>query len=435
METWQAPGHPLVVEYSALVMEELRQAAEEGFQRIGHGGLEVGGVLFGTREVGSVSIEDWRVLECEHARGPSFVLSDNDEAGLARLLEDARTDPELKDLAPVGWYHTHTRTGILLSLADQEIHDRHFPEPWQVALVLHPVKGQAMLGGFFVRGSDGTIRGDGSPTEFTVNANAQLPVRSGKKPVPAAEVRKPSLPAPVRTRPPQPALTEIPVSVPPTRPSMIPTAPEPAPAVVVESRAMPAAKPARASHRREILAILGLILSLAGAAAVTQPYWRRMTLPGRSSEALALRIHETEGQMQVSWDRNSAPVREAVLGRVRISDSGSLREIELTSGEVRTGSLTYVRESEDVEVRLTVERAGKPEVHEIARFLGPPAPRRLEAQLEEAEQQRTRMENESKKLRTELRRESVRSRQLRDSIRILEDRLRADENTAASPRQ
>ena len=45
----------------------------------------------------------------------------------------------------MGWYHSHTRSEIFLSDADLEIHNRYFPEPWQVALVLNRIRSSRLV--------------------------------------------------------------------------------------------------------------------------------------------------------------------------------------------------------------------------------------------------------------------------------------------------
>jgi proteasome lid subunit RPN8/RPN11 len=148
---WQAEGCPLAVEYSLDSMDGLRAEAVEGLFRLAKGGLEVGGVLFGERNDGLVRILATRPMACQHASGPAFVLSEKDEADLKAMIESAASDPELSGLVPVGWYHSHTRSGIALSDKDLEIVRRHFPEPWQVSLILHPAKTAPTRAGFFFR--------------------------------------------------------------------------------------------------------------------------------------------------------------------------------------------------------------------------------------------------------------------------------------------
>ncbi len=165
---WNPDGQPLTIEYSPSVMEGIRSAVVEGFYRLARGGIEVGGVLFGVKSGKSTRIQAFRPLESEYASGPSFLLSERDRQTLARLLDDAARDPELKGMAPVGWYHSHTRSEVFLSDEDHAIYDLYFPEPWQVSLVLRPERMKPVRAGFFVRESDGTVRKESSYEEFIV---------------------------------------------------------------------------------------------------------------------------------------------------------------------------------------------------------------------------------------------------------------------------
>src|SRR5262249_41278452 len=128
-------------------------------------------------------------LECEHAFGPSFVLSPNDHRRLSEILAAHRRGAG--GTVAVGWYHSHTRSEIFLSDIDVEIHQRYFPEPWQVALVLKPHAFQPMRGGFFFRDENGSIRSESTYQEF------QLAGAPGKRPGGAAE-SAPASPPPAR---------------------------------------------------------------------------------------------------------------------------------------------------------------------------------------------------------------------------------------------
>ncbi len=163
---WRVEGQPVVVEYSRGVLDTLRKEAVEGLHKIPRGGLEIGGVLFGKRSGSTVRILASRAVACEHAAGPAFMLSEKDEAALRQLAESAGTDGALAGMIAVGWYHSHTRSGIALTSEDVGLWDRHFPEPWQVALVLHPQKLKPTRAGYFVREGNGHLRTESSYLEF-----------------------------------------------------------------------------------------------------------------------------------------------------------------------------------------------------------------------------------------------------------------------------
>jgi hypothetical protein len=406
---WQVPGSPRI-EYSLVVMEELRRAVEEGFQRIGHGGIEIGGVLYGLHTESGVRVMDWRSIPCQHARGPGFVLSAEDEAGLARMLTEEGRDPELKAMEAVGWAHSHNRTSVFLTEEDLEIHRKHFPQPWQIALVMRPYKDKPTTCGFFYREADGGIHAESSRQEFEIFPNPDVAVR---------ERRPKEPPRPRRShRDEAPAAPAVPAAVePPAQPAAVERVP-----VVRAAATAPAIPgwqepPARAIPWAFLIGVT-LVLALAAIAMATHAFWRPLVSP--ASETLGLEVSETEGQLHIGWDRNASPVREAERGRVQIVDGGHERVIDLDAAEMRRGSLTYARGSEDVQVTLRVTRAGKPDMQEISRFLGPPRPAEPHDQSSAAD-----LEAEAQRLRLELKKESARSQQLRESIRALENRIKA----------
>src|SRR5579862_106820 len=94
--SWGVTESPIIVEYSLVVIDEIRRAVIEGFQRLSRGGIEVGGVLYGAREGRTVRLLAMRPIECEHARGPSFALSDADQAALQAQLAKDEQDSRLQ---------------------------------------------------------------------------------------------------------------------------------------------------------------------------------------------------------------------------------------------------------------------------------------------------------------------------------------------------
>src|ERR1043165_9557971 len=127
--TWSTPECPFPIDYSARVLDDIRLTVTDAFFSLPRGGAEIGGILLGRHENGRLTVVDSMALDCEHAFGASFVLSPRDHARLGELIASAKANPGSH---PVGWYHSHTRSEIFLSDADQEIHNRLFPEPWQV---------------------------------------------------------------------------------------------------------------------------------------------------------------------------------------------------------------------------------------------------------------------------------------------------------------
>jgi proteasome lid subunit RPN8/RPN11 len=154
------------IEYANGVLDEIRIRAAEGYQRMRHGGVEVGGVLFGTRGEGGLRILAVRPIECEYSSGPRFLLSKHDETELATLLLASGNDPQLAGLEALGYYHSHTREEIRLTDADLQFFNRFFPLPWQVALVVRPANLAPTRAGLFIRDANGTVRAESGCHEF-----------------------------------------------------------------------------------------------------------------------------------------------------------------------------------------------------------------------------------------------------------------------------
>lgn len=187
---------PFWIDCSGAVLEQIRQEVESGLISPDCA-RETGGVLFGTSDAGRIHIEAHRSLYCEHAMGPGFVLSANDEKRLWELIATPRTEPALSGLQPLGWYHSHVASKIFLSDRDGQVHARFFGAPLQVALVLRPAAERATRAGFFFWESSGIMRKDASYEEFVLQcAPAVQEIRKSViAEVPAKRPQPSSLPA------------------------------------------------------------------------------------------------------------------------------------------------------------------------------------------------------------------------------------------------
>jgi proteasome lid subunit RPN8/RPN11 len=185
--SWSAPQCRFAIEYSPRVLDDIRLAVVGAFFSAPRGGVEIGGILLGDFQKKRLRITGYAPVECEHAFGPSFTLSDRDQERLTELLGRR----SLPGRQAVGWYHSHTRSEIFFSDADREMHRRFFPEAWQTALVLRPHTLQPTRAGFFFREADGSIRGEVSCGEFALEAlpprPADMDAAADAAPAPAPE--------------------------------------------------------------------------------------------------------------------------------------------------------------------------------------------------------------------------------------------------------
>src|SRR5690348_12913898 len=111
-------GRGNVVEYALDALDEVRRISVDGFNAFAHGGLEAGGVLYGSREPDRILVLGCAALDCEHAHGPGFLLSESDRNKFALLLKP----PD--GMETVGWFRAHNRSSLDLDVNDRELFDR-----------------------------------------------------------------------------------------------------------------------------------------------------------------------------------------------------------------------------------------------------------------------------------------------------------------------
>ena len=159
---WTAQDSSFKVVYSIPLFHEIDFVVNEGYRRIPHGGLEVGGLLFGRKQSNAVQIEAFRPIECEHSTGPSFVLSASDVEILENQLRTAAQDSELQDLIPVGWFISHSRSDLVLTTREADLFNQLFPHPNEVTVLVKPIKFQPTRFAFLVRDIHGNVKRDGT---------------------------------------------------------------------------------------------------------------------------------------------------------------------------------------------------------------------------------------------------------------------------------
>jgi hypothetical protein len=346
LATWSAPGHSFRIEYSAAVLEQIRETAVDGFHRVPHGGVETGGILFGEHLENMVRITAWRPIACEYAKGPSFLLSPKEEAALAETLRAGGGDAELARLEPIGWYRAHTRSEVLLSDGDLAFFDKFFPQPWQVSLIVRPASFTPTRAGFFFREADGSVHAQSSYLEFALEPGAGGPAPA--VPEPAALPKAPEAPETPR------------IAVAAPQPPRVRAA-EPWP--VVESA--PEAPPGGIGPRSKYYAAALAVLALAALG-----FWALTP----SHPAFMLSATDLRGHLRIAWNGAARSIGQSRGGAIEIDDHGVRTQLNLTPADLRSGNLFYERQSGDVGVRLSVDLPGKAPVVETTRFLGPAVP-------------------------------------------------------------
>jgi proteasome lid subunit RPN8/RPN11 len=421
--TGTAPECPFLIEYSAEALEGIRIAVADAFFALPRVGIEAGGVLLGKWEDGSLAISGYTPLDCEHAFGPGFKLSERDKGKLRELIASAAGE-----LCVVGWYHSHTRTAVLLSQEDLELYNEFFAEPWQVALVLKPYAFRPMRAGFFFREPGGSVHCEAAYDEFTLEPHVAKAVEVA--PADAVPAPAPSELTPAPALPEEPPLsspehTAAPAAVTPN----VALAAEPAVRAPLPQFLNAAPPPMRRWPR--------VVIPLATAAAlVAGAYWQRdMWMPkvlamtksehAEAPPALGLNAVDLAGQLQIRWNRNAPAVAQAAGGVLNITGaSPAAQEIALDQPHLLSGFFTVERQAERIDVSLTVTGPDGQRVREDTIFLGSgPARPSATAADAAAQAEQDALKDEVRKMRTDLDDEIQRNRKLQRSVDLLTRQL------------
>ncbi len=300
-------GH--AVRYTVSVLEEVRRVTVDGVNACSHGGLETGGVLFGMREPGCITVLAHAEAACEHASGPRFILSEQDGHALAGLEPPA-------GLETVGWFRAHTRGGADLDAHDRRMFSEFFGGADSVALIVLPTPQGRAKAAFFVCAAAGDISPD-APRLFDLE-------------------------------PPRQQSRAVVVAPPVEAAAVLQSGAEEAGPEPVEGETSPAIRKSSVRRRRlwipAICALAAMVVLLA------------LTYPRAAPARLALQAYALpSGQVRIGWDRQSPAVLSAPSGLLEIQDGEAATRIPLNAERLQFSSIVYAYRTNHVTVRLTVD--------------------------------------------------------------------------------
>jgi len=125
---------------------------------------------------------------------------------------------------------------------------------------------------------------------------------------------------------------------------------------------------------RVMLALLAGLL-IGGTAYQTRGIWLPRVLSGPAATPkgpyIGLATLDSGGQLQIQWDRDSPAVRNAEGATLLILDGNTApQNVLLDATHLRTGTFTYGRQSERVDVALTLRGTAGQTAREVSTFLG-----------------------------------------------------------------
>ena len=456
---WNLPECPFSIEASARVLDDIRLTVTDAFFSLPRGGAEIGGILLGRYQNNHLVISDYAALDCEHAFGPSFTLSPNDDARLTSLLEVHSAAGF--GAGPVGWYHSHTRSEIFLSDADLAIHQTFFAKPFQIAIVLKPHTFQPMRLGLFFRDSQGKIHAEAPYQEVTLTPLGVRPTPSSA-PEPEPEPPPASTYSSPHVQPHRPEQVPLPLgdddsgpvldvlaeepddSAPPAAPRFSAPLREPArhepEAPSVRDIPLPKfAVETESSTRKWMFIGIGAValLGIGGAAFQAREMWLPRVLnavrpvpvvtPPQPvpAPALGLSIFDREGQLHIGWDRTSPAIRRATDAVLEISDGGPTPvAVQLDAAHLETGSFTYARTAEKVDVKLIVHQKDGPDIRELSSFLGKLPERAPEPDPPTGRRGREESARQNAKLKADMSSQAAKTKRLEKEVQSMREELR-----------
>jgi hypothetical protein len=336
---------PAEVHFVPGLLEEIGRLVQDGYAATSHGGLEIGGLLFGRHSSsGSVAVEDFRPLPCDHSLGPRFILSERDEQGLRDLLNAPATDPALRGLHVIGWYCSHTRSELLLSDREVVLHDTYFSDPFDFVIVFKPRNVRSVAAGIFLRGADGMIDPQCPATILEIaelsaarDVNRATPRHGddlrgcGSYPVPRIVTERALVPSRF-SRPIEPAASEQSIGE--------------CSVVIGHASTKSAQHSRKAGKSKFFLAAAGAITLLCLGA------WRYVQHAQVPPANVFLSLRPNAGNLLLSWRSNVARPQRA---RVDIFDGSSSHHLNITDIFQPSGVLLFPHNTGNVQAVLTIE--------------------------------------------------------------------------------
>jgi len=338
---------------------------------------EIGGLLWGNATSDdSIAITDVTFMSLS---GRLF----NTTAADARNIEQAiKGRPPASNLSLLGYFRTHVRDGLQLTPQDRSLIEQHLQDPDAVFLIIRPFDFGICMAGFFFW-KDGRLQTDSSDLEVPLIAPgiladehqaaddnhivdeaqaAPAPPRVDEKPaITATTEKRDSVKAEVTESEKEREkekedryivdfLRESIRSSPPEKGAKRPSAnPGPQPALPPQKR------PIWPTLLVSTAAILALMI--AGAAVYVAVPIVRSRLQSEfqppPASGIGLQVERaSNGQLNLTWNRNSPQLIKATGATLIITDGQSVRRLQLDNQQLHSGRILYLAKNPDVQFQM-----------------------------------------------------------------------------------
>ncbi|MEZ5401258.1 MAG: hypothetical protein R2729_16425 [Bryobacteraceae bacterium] len=388
---WEVPGKPVSARLEIDFVDRLLMEIMRGFGVVPRRGVEMGGILLGSVQSGPagkvVLVEDFEPVACQHAKGPAWLLSEDEQIQFEDTL--ARWAPaEGKRTYAVGFYRSHTREGLGMTPEDEEMYRQYFRDPSAITLLVKPFATRTSVGAIFFREGE-TCKTDVSYEEFPFHPRELAPEYAGvfsSDPEPRAETPPPARPAAGASPKPSPAI-RMAAGPPVSRTDSNPSRPAGTKILSGGSSSMGSAtsslfqesktsdqlqfglpvasQDGKGRHKKTgwvwiplsfIFVIVGVLLGML----VSETVGARLqpATPTRNPYTLGVSVAPSGEGLLFRWDRGSPAIENATGGELVIKDGAAEKTVPLDALQLRTGSVIYRNASPDVTFRLSVNTSG-----------------------------------------------------------------------------
>lgn len=358
--TWEVPGRPVCIRLDFDVVDQVLSEVMQGFGAVPKRGAEVGGLLLGAVAGDGesvVHIRDFEPVICEHARGPSYLLSEADRDRLAAALERSnRRSSAGQEIRAVGFYRSHTRDGLGLSEEDLAMFEQYFPEPAQVFLLVKPFATRTSVGAFFFREQEG-IHGESSYHEFPfrrreLGGGSAAPERGDTPPLAALSAASLAAGA---------AEIAFPEPGPPLRHPPLALLDDPAPVTPPPADTVPKLKRNPWIPLSFVFLLVGVLLGFQTAISL---HPAGGSSAGREPYSLSFAAVKSGNTINLSWDRQAPVILKARSGLLTITDGTYTKALALEPGQLQNGTVIYHYLTSLAKFRLEVVSRGQASVAE-----------------------------------------------------------------------
>ncbi|MBM3754294.1 MAG: hypothetical protein FJW38_09975 [Acidobacteria bacterium] len=362
--TWKPADKAVSVQIQFDIVDRILLEVMKGFGSVPKRGAEVGGILLGTTERNKlgellVKIEDFEPVNCDHAQGPSYVLSESDRDAFDEACERWQRGPDRRIYA-VGYYRGHTRDGVCLAAEDLALLEDQFPGDEAIALVVKPYATKVSTAGIFFR-EEGKFKADSTYLEFPFSRKELGGGSSGSERLTSAARfgQQRVYDEPLFASPPQPQ----------PQPQVLESAPPTAPTFGIAADPPKKGKGVRGGWvwipLSFIFMLLGTVIGFQIALSMRP---KQPANPWIEAWDMALTVKQNNAELLVSWDPLAPAIRNSNRGVLYIQTRTDTHNVEMKGSQLQAGSVIYRSVPERAVFRLEVFPRERATVSETAEF-------------------------------------------------------------------